>query len=298
LRKRVTAGLAGLVATVLAASLTSAPGFAAPKPEPSRDAIVDPASATREDNLPNPLAEAQAALRKEAIAGLVSGKATTLKRNGSEVVQLKNKRFVEYRKAAKVDPIFSILVEFGDQIDPKTAGTAGPAHNKIPEPDRVIDGGATDDNSTIWRSNFSRDHYQSLMYSKRQESMRDFYLKQSGGRYTVGGDVTDWIKVPFNEARYGSNALPESAVYWPFVRDTAQAWYDGQLALGKTPDQIKQYLKQFDIWDRYDYDGDGNFNEADGYIDHFQAIHAGEGEEAGGGAQGEDAIWSHRWYSF
>ena len=38
------------------------------------------------------------------------------------------------------------------------------------------------------------------------------------------------------------------------------------------------------------------FNEPDGYIDHFQAIHAGEGEEAGGGKLGEDAIWSHRWY--
>jgi immune inhibitor A len=25
-------------------------------------------------------------------------------------------------------------------------------------------------------------------------------------------------------------------------------------------------------------------------------VHAGEGEDAGGGAQGEDAIWSHRWY--
>ena len=30
-------------------------------------------------------------------------------------------------------------------------------------------------------------------------------------------------------------------------------------------------------------DSDGNFNEPDGYIDHFQAVHAGEGEEAGGG---------------
>ena len=52
----------------------------------------------------------------------------------------------------------------------------------------------------------------------------------------------------------------------------------------------------FDVWDRYDADNDGNFDEPDGYLDHFQAVHAGEGEDAGGGAQGEDAIWSHRWY--
>ena len=55
--------------------------------------------------------------------------------------------------------------------------------------------------------------------------------------------------------------------------------------------------KKVDTQDRYDCDGDGNFDEADGYVDHFQLVHAGEGEEAGGGAQGEDAIWSHRWYA-
>ena len=56
-------------------------------------------------------------------------------------------------------------------------------------------------------------------------------------------------------------------------------------------------LAPFDVWDRYDYDGDGNFDEPDGYIDHFQSVHAGEGEETGGGAQGTDAIWSHRSYA-
>ena len=49
------------------------------------------------------------------------------------------------------------------------------------------------------------------------------------------------------------------------------------------------------MWDRYDCDGDGNFDEPDGYIDTFQSVHAGEGEEAGGGALGAEAIWSHSW---
>ena len=60
----------------------------------------------------------------------------------------------------------------------------------------------------------------------------------------------------------------------------------------------EQAVDAGDKVDRYDYDGDGVYMEPDGYIDHFQDIHAGEGEEAGGGAQGEDAIWSHRWYAF
>src|SRR4029079_11166333 len=81
------------------------------------------------------------------------------------------------------------------------------------------------------------------------------------------------------------------------LEDGLNAWYNKQIAAGKTPAEINTYLSQFDKWDRYDYDGDGNFNEPDGYIDHFQAIHAGVGDETGGGAEGTDAIWSHRSYT-
>ncbi len=130
--------------------------------------------------------------------------------------------------------------------------------------------------------------------------MRNFYKEQSSNRYTVNGDVTDWVQVPFNEANYGSNYCGGivCARTWLFVRDSVNAWYNAQIAAGKSPAEIDAYLAKFDVWDRYDYDGDGNFNEPDGYIDHFQAVHAGEGEETGGGAQGTDAIWSHRWYAF
>ena len=78
----------------------------------------------------------------------------------------------------------------------------------------------------------------------------------------------------------------------------SDAWYDQQIAAGQTPAQIDAYLAGYDTEDRYDYNGDGDFNQPDGYIDHFESIHAGDGEETGGGAQGEDAIWSHRWFAF
>ena len=54
---------------------------------------------------------------------------------------------------------------------------------------------------------------------------------------------------------------------------------DGQLADGRTMLQIRRYLKTFDHQDRYDYDEDGDFAEPDGYIDHFQIVHAG-GDQA------------------
>jgi immune inhibitor A len=130
--------------------------------------------------------------------------------------------------------------------------------------------------------------------------MRNFYKEQSSNRYTVNGEVTDWVKVPYNEARYGTNLCGGivCSTVWDFVQASANAWYTQQLAAGKSPAQINADLAAFDKWDRYDYDGDGNFDEPDGYIDHFQSIHAGVGEETGGGAQGTNAIWSHRWYAF
>ena len=124
--------------------------------------------------------------------------------------------------------------------------------------------------------------------------MRNFYIEQSSGRFAVHGDVTDWVSVPGNAADYDDS--PKTKV-WLFLQDCVNGWYAAQIAAGKTPADINAYLSQFDVWDRYDYNGNGNFNEPDGYIDTFQSVHSGEGEEAGGGALGDQAIWSHSWYA-
>lgn len=292
--------VSGVAAAALA--LTLAPSTA--QAVPAGPDTPEKSTAKKHDNLPNPLAEAQAELRQDAIQQLVNGKATTKTINGNRVIEVKSKKGDKNRKGKgdgktkyvnypvdREEDIFTVLVDFGDKVNPATGGTAGPVHNQIPEPNRK------QDNSTYWLKDFNRQHYLDMMFGSG-ESFKDFYLKQSNGRFLAKGDVSDWVKVPYNEARYGSNKYSDASTYWPFVKDTAQAWYDDQKAQGKTDKQIKKYLAQFDKVDRYDYDGDGNFNEPDGYIDHFQAIHAGEGEEAGGGAQGEDAIWSHRWYAY
>ena len=115
--------------------------------------------------------------------------------------------------------------------------------------------------------------------------------------------MTDWVKVPYNEARYGrSNGYPCAqnvcANTWFLVRDAVDQWVAGQKAAGRTDADIKATLQSYDAWDRYDYNGDGNFNESDGYLDHFQIVHAGGDQSDGDRYQGEDAIWSHRWRVF
>ncbi|PZH06959.1 protease [Streptomyces sp. NTH33] len=248
-------------------------------------------------DLDGPLSQTQKAQRQEALNQLIAGKTTVQKRHGSKVVELKGKKgdtkYVELGRE-KTDKIFTILVEFGDKTDPRYGGTPGPLHNQIAQPDRKKD------NSTDWKKDYDRKHYQDLYFGtgKNVESVKKYYETQSSGRYSVDGEVSDWVKVPYNEARYGSNKCDPDTCAWYAVQDGVTAWVEQQKAVGKTDAEIRAKLAEYDQWDRYDHDGDGNFNEPDGYIDHFQIVHAGEDESAGGGAQGEDAIWAHRWYAF
>ncbi|MED7824899.1 immune inhibitor A domain-containing protein [Streptomyces chiangmaiensis] len=286
--------------TLAAASATFATFAVAEANTPANPAAVnrqDPQPVKqKEHDFDGPLSKTQDAQRQEALNQVMSGKAKVTNRGGSNVVQLESKKgdskYVELGRE-KTDKIFTILVEFGDQVDSRYGGTPGPLHNRIAEPDR------TKDNSTDWRADYNQKHYQDLYFGTgtNTESLKKYYEKQSSGRYSVDGEVTDWVKVPYNEARYGSNKAGDSAA-WYAVQDGVDAWVAEREAAGDTAAEIRVELAQFDQWDRYDHDGDGDFNEPDGYIDHFQIVHAGEDESAGGGAQGTDAIWAHRWYVF
>ncbi|WP_405955260.1 immune inhibitor A domain-containing protein [Streptomyces phaeochromogenes] len=272
------------------------PAAAAARQDPAANR-QDPARAEnntdREHDLKGPLTERQEAQREEALKQVISGDATVKNRGGSQVVKLQDGKYVELGRE-KTDQIFTILVEFGDKTDPRYGGTPGPLHNQIAEPDRA------EDNSTAWQADYNKKHFEELYFGtgKGVESMKKYYEKQSSGRYSIGGAVSDWVKVPYNEARYGSNKCDPDTCAWNAVADGVTAWVDAQKAAGKSDADIKSELAAYDKWDRNDFDGDGNFNEPDGYIDHFQIVHAGEDESAGGGAQGEDAIWAHRWYAF
>ena len=255
----------------------------------------------KSDNLPGKLAQRQAVLKQKAIDMVLKGQATP--RGDNQVVKVAKGQYVELAFEGE-DQILTLLAEFGDEeathnhgvlgtIDHN--GTPGPSHNQIPEPDRTID------NTTIWVDDFNQEYYDTLLYDKGEvPSMANWYLAASDGRYSVDGLVGEWVEVPFNAAAYGSNycgSIVCTRDIGRFLLDQGQAWYDSLVADGMTAEQIDDLLAQFDIWDRYDFDHDGDFDEPDGYIDHFQSVHAGEGEETGGGAQGEDAIWSHRSYA-
>lgn len=81
----------------------------------------DPASAKGhvEHNLEGPFSEQQAAQREAALEQVLSGDKKVTTRSGSKVVKLGDKKYVELGRE-KTDKIFTILLEFGDQVDDTT----------------------------------------------------------------------------------------------------------------------------------------------------------------------------------
>ena len=290
--RRLTSGvLAGTVAAAVAATLAQQPASAAMSGDaPSqRDGQPGNSAAHRQDNRPGPLTKRQDKLRAAAVQALLDGRATKqAAAGGGSSVKLGKGKAVEFFDNKKQANILSILSEFGDQTVGKYGGDAGPLHNKIPEPDR------SEDNSTTWEPDYNQAYYDTL-FNGAGESFKNYYLQTSGGQYTANGTVEDWTQVPYNDAYYGANPREDEGGAWDFINDTGDSWYADKLEELGSKAAVDKYLAQFDKWDRYDQDGDLNFNEPDGYIDHFQAIHAGEGEEAGASP---DAIWSHRWYVY
>ena len=269
-------------ALVCAALLAPASGTRAIDPSSRTGASQGKRGPSAGDAKPLPPFVEKRAKERIAAADLVARGLATPDANG--LVTLKNGRFVNYRLQG-TERLTAVLIDFTDV-----------RHAQIPRPDRTVD------NNTYWSADVSPAHYADMLFapgggSYGRPSMRDFYLEQSSGRFTWTGQVSNWVQVNATESEFGANARRTGAGGDDangVVYRVVEAALNGLAASGNYGGLD---LATVDLIDRYDCDGDGNFNEADGYIDHFAVVHAGEGEEAGGGAQGGDAIWSHRWYA-
>ena len=183
-QRRITqpAALAVAIAVLGVPAVTAANAHAATAGTSGGTAPVaaahDPAANAPHD-LPGPFTKQQTAEHRAALQQVVSGDATVQNRGGSQVVQLghghgKQSKYVELGRE-KTDKIFTILVEFGDQVDNSTmydpdgsgpkppvvkyGGQPGPQHNTIASPDRGSD------NSTAWQADYNQQHFQDLYFS-------------------------------------------------------------------------------------------------------------------------------------
>ncbi len=179
--------------------------------------------------------------------------------------------------------------------DGTTTTINGPLHNQIPDP------APTGDNNSIWVPDFTTSYYQNLFFGEGPtagvgvvrpdlnngagvdltgHTATNWYDKQSEGLYHLTGDFYGWVQLPVSEGEYGADEPCTSGSNMsrngPVFRVAAD-----------TADAINAAYPGFD-WSQWD-------TNHDGIVDHFMIAHAGIGNEAGGGAQGEFSIWAHSW---
>jgi immune inhibitor A len=246
---------------------------------------------------------------------MARGAARALSAKGSEYVtkapvgtRLASKSLGTYIAARVVDPSATrtyatnalvLLVEFGDAAWPDGDSTghvlAGPEHGSIPAP-------YPDDNFTFWPGDFTPMHYQQMLFGNSypiydksgarrgtsDDTMRNYYLEQSHGAYTVAGDIADWVKVDLPESWYGADGDGRDDL-------TGPVWRVARDAIVKfTADNPGFDWAEYDQENPWGITG-SSFRQPDGYLDHLILIHAGSDQSAGGGAEGADAIWAHSW---
>ena len=167
-----------------------------------------------------------------------------------------------------------------------TVTTAGPLHNQIPPP-------GPRDNNTVWYEDATPAMYNELYFGVgpkagvivqhpnlgnvdlRGNTMANYYLEQSEGKFVPKGEVyPKWLQAAHSEGWYGADNQ------------------SGSNHNVRAADLVREVVDAINAddpsfpWQKYDGDGDG-------VVDNFTVIHAGMGQEAGGGEQGDFAIWSH-----
>ncbi len=202
------------------------------------------------------------------------------------------------------DPLTNVSVQTGEDEDGnpicenQNVVTSGPMQGEIPQP------GARD-NNTVWYTNdqtANASFYEKLIFGYdgvgrvRMDltdpvdgnpginlagyTVQDYYDKVSGGvgNVTLDGSVNGWVTVDHSEGYYGA---PNCENY----SDDGGAGVAVPQLIVDAVAKFKAANPTFD-WAQYDQNHDG-------VLDTFWVIHAGMGEEAGGGAEGAFAIWSH-----
>jgi immune inhibitor A len=201
--------------------------------------------------------------------------------NSAQYVVANNKVLAD-QDITKTVKVLAVLVDFPD----------------LPHDANQLEAGDTD----MYYSSYPASHYQQLLFSESGfvgpsnqtlQSAYQYFQAVSGNSFYFTGQVQDWVTADNNAAYYGGNDSDGN--------DKAVPELVKEAVIKAVVDMSDTELDSYDIEDPYDLDGDGNYDEADGIIDHVMLFHSSIGEEAGGGVLGgqvlgEDAIWSHRYY--
>jgi len=166
-----------------------------------------------------------------------------------------------------------------DSINPVLA-TADRPHKLLIIPVRFTKTGYDRFAGDVNQDAENRAYFQDLLFAggaknPREGTLSHYYRHQSRGAYNVTGNIFPTIVLENPLSYYGRP-----------VQSTDGSWRNDERSTELVVDALKAAYashpefpwSDYDQWDPQDFDGDGNRNEADGYIDHFVLIVAGKGQ--------------------
>ncbi|KAA1042393.1 M6 family metalloprotease domain-containing protein [Macrococcus equipercicus] len=171
-----------------------------------------------------------------------------------------------YKGKVREENVLVVLMDFPDS--PQSTLTKGDTQN--------------------YYDNYTKAYYNTLFFGNTYKApdgsyyntLKTYYEKASGSSLRIKGQVTGWYRAKHPLKYYGDandknvgELIMEAAV--------------------KAATDPKVNMKQYDRYDYYDLDKDGNIYEPDGIIDKMVVIFSGVGESEGGGRLGSRSIWEH-----
>lgn len=200
---------------------------------------------------------------------------------------------------------FTFYGNDGSGCKTRTVTTSGPLKGEIPAP-------GPRDNNTVWYEpslTANASFYEKLIFGYEGVgrvrldlkdpddnqtginlagyTVQDYYDHMAGvGNVLLEGSAQGWVTVPHSEGYYGAPGCAATK------HDDAGPGARMQLVV----DALQQFMAEHPdyytdnstdaFWKQFDANGDG-------VVDSLWIIHAGMGQEAGGGLQGDYALWSH-----
>ena len=206
---------------------------------------------------------------------------------------------------ASEDLTYQIHNEDGSECITVTNRFSGPLHGKIPYPG--VSPEESIDNQTVYYPSTEPEDYERLIFGRTGYTVpvragdpnvndgagvdisgltvQTYFDAQSDGTVSITGTVAPWVELPHSEAYYGVDfCIPGSS---------SRAIPDEQLGslADMTADAVAALIAQGGIYATREYwevlDQDKNQE-----IDGVWVVHAGRGQEYGGGSEGEESIWS------
>ena len=168
-----------------------------------------------------------------------------------------------------------------DSIKPVLAPLERP-HKLLILPVRFVDKGYDRFAGDPAQDDKNRAYFQDLLFAggpadPEPGTLCHYYWHQSRGRYNITGDIFPVVELERPLHYYGRP-----------VQNSDGSWRNDERATDLVIDALHAaYAAEpdfpwpdYDQWDPQDFDGDGDRDEADGYLDHFILIVAGKGQSS------------------